>query len=86
MKEQIPCIDCITLPMCKALIVEIQNENSFHIYYATDKLLLKCNLIKPYIMLQNIQIGTPKFDVNHIKKILNYLTEVYVNDKSNTMS
>ena len=73
MKEQIPCIDCITLPICKAVVVEIENQDSYHIYYAANKLVSKCNLIEPYMMSQYSQIRTPQFDVSHVKKVLNYL-------------
>jgi len=53
MKETIPCINCICLASCKAIIKDPLNYSTIRIY----KLLNKCSLLESYAYDYSIEDG-----------------------------
>ena len=74
---KIPCEDCITISICKALVLNSDMKSSTDIIDVLYKLINKCSLIKTYMRLEDTDLMFKLFSSPHdvyIQHTLRYLS------------
>lgn len=72
---KLPCIDCITLPMCKAFINNYK-QSSDNITSHRDVIILvykKCSLLKDYVLEGDLYEGMPFENIHLLSIAINYI-------------
>jgi hypothetical protein len=79
--NKLPCVDCITLPICKSQVLNI--DVRYHRIHAMLVLWKKCSLIKSYTSLANkTTFPHLSLDIDYSKSIkaLSYLIKGVLNE------
>ena len=74
--EEIPCIDCITLAICRSRIMPFNHPDTY--LRAVKELTIHCSLIKEYIIVYNNETNKPiveKISTHRCRLAMWYITE-----------
>ena len=72
---KLPCVKCITLPICKAMALEADTTKVNDVFVAGNRLAMKCKQIEDYLMPYEEDRVTQHFDMGQLQIALTYLME-----------
>ena len=71
---KLPCVKCITLPICKAIAFEVGGTKVNDVLIAGNILASKCRLIEDFLLPDETRL-TPHLDMGRLQIALTYLIE-----------
>jgi len=74
--EKLPCINCITLPMCRAFINTYKQSSENIASHRAIVLLIyqKCSLLKDYVLEGDLYEGMPFENIHLLSMALRYIS------------